>query len=65
MFHNKVMKLIKRLSHKWRTGVLYYNPAKHKSKFSKKYFLVDIALLIKTDVLHNCVSGEAVVIVNC
>lgn len=58
-FTNYSVSHLKRLSHKWRTGVLYYNPIKQKNKFSQKYFPVDIALLIKTDVLHDCVSGEA------
>lgn len=50
---------LKRLAKKWRSGVLAYNPAKARNKFSRKYFAADIALLIKTDVAHECLSGEA------
>lgn len=50
---------LKRLSNKWRTGTLHYNPIKKRNKFSQKYFPTDIALLIKTDVWHTCISGEA------
>ena len=38
---------------------MFYNPVKKRNKFSKKYFPSDIALLIKTDVFHECLSGEA------
>ncbi len=58
-FTNYSVSHLKRLSKKWRSGVLSYNPSKQKNKFSKKYFPIDIALLIKTDILHNCISGEA------
>jgi len=50
---------IKRLVKKWRQGKLFYNPTKQRNKFARKYFPSDIALLIQTDVLHDCISGEA------
>lgn len=50
---------LKRCQKKWREGKLFYNPAKDRNKFSKKYFPSDIALLIETDTLHGCLSGEA------
>ena len=50
---------LKRCVKKWRSGILFYNPVKKRNKFSKKYFPSDIALLIKTDVFHECLSGEA------
>ena len=50
---------LKRLMQKAIKGKLIYNPSRKRNKFAKKYFPTDIALLIKTDVLHNCLSGEA------
>ena len=50
---------LKRCVKKWRQGKLYYNPIRNRNKFSKKYFPSDIALLIETDILHECLSGEA------
>lgn len=50
---------LKRLIGKWRQGKLYCNPLRQRNKFARKYFPSDIALLIKTDVLHECLSGEA------
>lgn len=50
---------LKKLIKKWRHGKLFYNPSRQRNKFSKKYFPGDIALLIKTDVAHGCLSGEA------
>lgn len=50
---------LKRCVKKWRDGKLYYNPIKNKNKFSLKYFPCDIALLIETDIAHDCLSGEA------
>jgi len=50
---------LKRCVIKCRQGRLYYNPTRKRNKFSKKYFPFDIALLIETDVVHDCLSGEA------
>lgn len=50
---------IKRLVLKWRQGKLFFNPTRKRNKFARKYFPSDIKLLIKTDVLHECLSGEA------
>lgn len=50
---------LKRCVKKCRAGKLYYNPIRNRNKFSQKYFPSDIALLIKTDVAHDCLSGEA------
>lgn len=50
---------LKRCVKKWRQGKLYYNPIRSRNKFSQKYFPADIALLIKTDIVHDCLSGEA------
>lgn len=49
---------IKRLAKRWRNGTLVFNPSKDRHKFSRIYFPSDIALLIKTDVAHHCLSGE-------
>ena len=50
---------LKRLANKWRTGFLYFNPSRDRNKFSVKYGPTAIALLIKTDIVHKCLSGEA------
>lgn len=50
---------LKRLVRKWRQGKLFYHPSRQRNKFALKYFPSDIALLIKTDVWHECLSGEA------
>lgn len=50
---------IKRLANKWRKGTLVYNPARQRNKFAVKYFPSDIALLIKTDMAHGCLNGQA------
>ena len=50
---------LKRLIWKWRHGKLFYNPSRQRNKFARKYFPSDIALLIETDVAHECLSGEA------
>lgn len=50
---------LKRLVKKARNGKLFYNPLRKRNKFFQKYFPTDIALLIKTDVAHHCLSGEA------
>ncbi len=57
-FTNYSLSHIKRLATKWRNGTLSFNPSKKRNKFSRKYYPSDIALLIKTDVAHNCLSGE-------
>lgn len=49
----------KRLAIRWRRGALSFNPSRIRHKFSRRYFPSDIALLIKTDAAHNCLSGEA------
>lgn len=54
---------LKRLLGKWRQGKLFYNPLRQRNKFARKYFPSDIALLIKTDVAHECLSGEATKII--
>ncbi len=58
-FTNYSKSHLKRSVKKWKKGILFYNPTRKRNKFSFKYFPDDIALLIKTDVLHNCLSGEA------
>lgn len=50
---------LKRLMQRAIKGTLVYNPSRKRNKFAQTYFSTDIALLIKTDVLHNCLSGEA------
>ncbi|MFH0856620.1 MAG: integrase [bacterium] len=50
---------LKRCRKKWRKGKLFYNPTRKRNKFTKKYFPSDISLLIETDTLHDCLSGEA------
>lgn len=58
-FTNYSKSHLKRSVKKWKKGILFYNPTRKRNKFSFKYFPDDIALLIKTDVLHDCLSGEA------
>lgn len=58
-FTNYSKSHLKRTVKKWKKGILFYNPIRKRNKFSFKYFPDDIALLIKTDVLHDCLSGEA------
>ena len=58
-FTNYSKSHLKRTVKKWKKGILFYNPIRKRNKFSFKYFPDDIALLIKTDVLHNHLSGEA------
>ena len=50
---------LKKLIRKWKRGLLFYNPSRNRNKFSFKYEPADIALLIKTDIAHNCLSGPA------
>lgn len=50
---------LKRLIKKAVKGKLVYNPNRRRNKFAKKYFPTDISLLIKTDIAHECLSGEA------
>lgn len=50
---------LKKLIKKWKSGLLFYNPTRNRNKFSFKYEPADIALLIKTDIAHNHLSGPA------
>lgn len=50
---------LKRLMKLALKGRLVFNPSRRKNKFAQKFFPTDIALLIKTDVGHTCLSGEA------
>ena len=50
---------IKRLIRKWRNGTLHYSATRKRSCFPLKYFPIDIALLIETDIAHECLSGQA------
>lgn len=50
---------LKRCTKKSRDGKLFYNPTRKRNRFSKKYFASDVALLIETDIAHDCLSGEA------
>lgn len=51
---------VKRLVKQWRKGLLIWNPLRKKrNRFSTRYGPSDIDLLIKTDVAHNILSGEA------
>ncbi|MBU4154404.1 MAG: DDE-type integrase/transposase/recombinase [Proteobacteria bacterium] len=50
---------LKKLIKKWKRGLLFYNPSRNRNKFSSVYDPVDIALLIKTDIAHNHLSGPA------
>ena len=50
---------LKKLITKWKRGLLYYNPTRKRNKFSFTYGPTDIALLIKTDLAHNHLSGPA------
>ena len=58
-FTNYSISHLKRLANKWRNGALSYNPSRKRNKFSKKYYPVDIALLIKTDIAHGCLNGKS------
>ena len=50
---------LKKLIKKWKRGLLFYNQTRNRNKFSFKYQSADIALLIKTDLAHNHLSGPA------
>jgi len=50
---------LKKLIKKWKSGLLFYNPSRKRNKFSFFYKPSDIALLIKTDIAHNHLSGPA------
>ena len=50
---------LKKLIKKWKRGLLFYNPTRNRNKFVFKYQPADIALLIKTDLAHNHLSGPA------
>ena len=52
---------LKRMAQRWQKGTLVYNPARKKHKFYQKYFAQDIALLINTDIAHECLSAEATI----
>ncbi len=54
---------LKRMASKWVKGTLVYNPSKNKNKFCQKYFPKDIALLIDTDIAHECLSAEATIVI--
>lgn len=52
---------LKKMAKRWTRGTLVYNPSRKKHKFCQKYFPDDIALLIKTDIAHECLSAEATI----
>ena len=58
-FTNYSVSHIKRLIRRWRSGTLHYSTTRKRSCFPLKYFPVDIALLIATDLAHDCLSGQA------
>jgi hypothetical protein len=49
---------IKTLISSWRKGLLHFNPARKRNRFSVRYFANDIARLIDTDVAHGCLNGK-------
>jgi len=51
---------LKKLIKKWKRGLLFYNPSRNRNKFSCVYEPAGIALLIKTGIAHNHLSGPAV-----
>ena len=50
---------LKNLVRKWKLGLLFWNPSKNRRRFPVKYFASDIARLIETDVVHECLNGKA------
>ena len=50
---------LKKMAQKWIVGILVYNPSRKRYKFAKKFYPQDIALLIKTDLAHSCLSAQA------
>lgn len=58
-FTNYSIAHIKRLIRKWKNGTLYYSTTRNRGNFPLKYFPIDIALLIATDIAHECLSGQA------
>lgn len=50
---------LKKLIKKWRKSLLYFNPLRKRNKFRSIYGPEDIALLIETDIAHNCLNGPA------
>ncbi len=68
LFTNYSISTLKRMSAKWRDGKLVYHAVKkysvenksiEKNRFHQKYFAFDVALLIKTDIAHGCLNGNA------
>jgi len=62
-FTNYSVSHIKRLADRWRKGTLVFNPSKKRNRFSRTYYPTDIALLIKTDIAHNCLSAESTCVI--
>ena len=58
-FTNYSKSHLKRLIKLWKKGNLRFKKNRKRNKFSVKYFATDIALLIETDVAHDCLSAEA------
>jgi len=54
---------LKRMASRWKKGTLVYNPSRKKHRFYQKYFPEDIALLVNTDIAHECLSAEATTII--
>ena len=54
---------IKKLTKQWldNKSKLAYTDTRNRNKFKKKYYPSDVALLIKTDSVHECVNGTATV----
>ena len=50
---------LKHLVKKWRKGLLHFNPSRKRNKFQAKYLAADVARLIETDIVHNCLNGKA------
>lgn len=50
---------LKKLVRKWRRGKLSYSTHHNRKKFPRQYGPLDIALIIKTDIAHECLSGQA------
>lgn len=58
-FTNYSKSHLKKIIRKWKEGLLYFNPSRKRNKFHSVYVPKDIALLIKTDIAHNCLNGKA------
>lgn len=50
---------LKKLVKKWRLGRLSYGAHRNRKKFPRQYGPLDVALLIKTDIAHERLSGQA------